>query len=235
MVQEGFLGLYRGLGSHSLGVVPSRAIHFFVYSFATTFLNNHKYTHPFFVPMFSSGLAAGTVVTLTSPIWLIKTRLQLQANQAAETLYSGMIDCAKKTYKNEGIKGFYKGLSASYLGLLETMLQFTLYENCKTAYQQKVDRSQLRSYEYLFLSSSAKLIASAATYPHEVIRTRLREQKYPKYKGAISGIILLAKEEGRKGLYGGMGAHLLKVVPNASILFYVYEMSGKVYHSIHTE
>lgn len=34
---------------------------------------------------------------------------------------------------------------------------------------------------------------------------------------------VVAKEEGLVGLYGGMGAHLTRVVPNAAIVFLVYE------------
>jgi hypothetical protein len=44
---------------------------------------------------------------------------------------------------------------------------------------------------------------------------------------------LTAREEGRKGLYGGMGAHLMKVVPNAAILFYVYELTENFYLTRH--
>ena len=34
---------------------------------------------------------------------------------------------------------------------------------------------------------------------------------------------VVAKEEGMAGLYGGMAAHLFRVVPNAAIVFLVYE------------
>lgn len=70
----------------------------------------------------------------------------------------------------------------------------------------------------------AKLIAAAATYPHEVIRTRLREAGNTRYNGLFSGLLLIAKEEGARGLYGGMGAHLIRVVPNAAIMFLTYEL-----------
>lgn len=63
----------------------------------------------------------------------------------------------------------------------------------------------------LAVASVAKLIASVSTYPHEVIRTRLREQRYGnKYPGVFSGMAVIAREEGARGLYGGMGPHLMR-------------------------
>ena len=56
---------------------------------------------------------------------------------------------------------------------------------------------------------------------------RMREQARNgvfKYKGMWQTIGLVASEEGRKGLYGGMGVHLLKVVPNSAIMFLTYEI-----------
>lgn len=80
--------------------------------------------------------------------------------------------------------------------------------------------------EYLVTASIAKLIASGMTYPHEVVRTRVREQRGTtnlKYTGFVQTLKLIAKEEGIRGLYGGMAAHLLRVVPNAAIMFFTYE------------
>lgn len=56
--------------------------------------------------------------TVVAPIWLIKTRLQLQTNEMKRQglAYSGSLDCIRRVYKEEGLRGFYKGLAASYLG-----------------------------------------------------------------------------------------------------------------------
>ena len=44
----------------------------------------------------------------------------------------------------------------------------------------------------------------------------------------IQSLRLIAQEEGLRGLYGGMPAHLMKVVPNAAILFLVVELVAGV-------
>lgn len=73
----------------------------------------------------------------------------------------------------------------------------------------------------------AKLVAACIAYPHEVIRTRLREpipkNGVAKYTGLLQSLKLIVKEEGVVALYGGMSAHLMRVVPNAAIMFFCYE------------
>ena len=95
---------------------------------------------------------------------------------------------------------------------------------------------RLNPIEYLIVASAAKLMASLITYPHEVVRTRLREQRGTvnspiKYKGFIHCIKVIMKEEGWKALYSGMGAHLVRVVPNAAIIFLTYETVVKILSS----
>jgi len=40
-------------------------------------------------------------------------------------------ECIRRTWATEGVKGFYRGLSASYAGIFETVLYFTFYERLK--------------------------------------------------------------------------------------------------------
>jgi solute carrier family 25 protein 33/36 len=71
------------------------------------------------------------------------------------------------------------------------------------------------------------MCATIVTYPHEVARTRMREQAREgifKYTGMWQSLGVIAREEGRQGLYSGMGVHLLKVVPNSAFMFLTYEV-----------
>jgi len=42
-----------------------------------------------------------------------------------------MYECMRKVWKTEGIKGFYRGLTASYAGIVETVIYFTIYEQLR--------------------------------------------------------------------------------------------------------
>lgn len=61
----------------------------------------------------------------------------------------------------------------------------------------------------------------------QVVRTRLRQNPAdggpPKYNGLIQCFRLIFREEGLAALYGGLVPHMMRVVPNAAIMFGTYE------------
>lgn len=60
----------------------------------------------------------------------------------------------------------------------------------------------------------------------QVIRTRLRQPLVNgrlKYTGLLQTLRLVIAEEGAASLYGGLSAHLMRVVPNAAVMYAIYE------------
>ena len=188
--------------------------------------------------LFAAAIAGIITGTCTNPIWLVKTRLQLDKDIHQSGLgrqYKNSWDCIKQTIRNEGIRGLYRGLSASYLGVTESTLQWVLYERMKMILARREEvRAQsggpLTGWDSavewtgkLGAAGSAKLIATGVTYPHEVVRTRLRQAPLadgrPKYTGLVQCFKLVLKEEGLASMYGGMTSHMLKVVPSSAIMF----------------
>ncbi|KAK1758348.1 mitochondrial carrier protein RIM2 [Echria macrotheca] len=246
--QEGPRALFKGLGPNLIGVVPARSINFFTYGTGkrviAEYLNGGKdstWVH------LAAGIVAGvTTSTATNPIWMVKTRLQLDRNIAAQSggvkrrQYKNSWDCIKQILRNEGIRGLYKGMSASYLGVAESTLQWMMYERLKRSLAKREERLLLSGREKTTwdhavewfgksgAAGSAKLVAAILTYPHEVARTRLRQAPMadgkPKYTGLIQCFKLVYKQEGMIGLYGGMTPHLLRTVPSAAIMFGMYEV-----------
>lgn len=238
MEQDGIGGFFRGLSPTLIGIIPSRSAYFYAYQ-------RCKHALGPYIPEGSpgnaliSGFLAGVCGnTLTNPIWMVRTRMQILADQAAgQRVYAGYGDAIATIFKEEGIAGFYKGICASYWGCTEGAMQFILYEQFKTrlltrknnhrASQGLPPTDQLSSTTYFCSAAAAKLIAAIATYPHEVARTRLREQSRAgvfKYSGMWQTLRIIAQEEGRQGLYSGMGVHLMKVVPNSAMMFLTYEI-----------
>ena len=59
-----------------------------------------------------------------------------------------------------------------------------------------------------------------------MLRTRLRQplvNNKLKYTGLYQTLKLVVAEEGVHALYGGLSAHLMRVVPNAAVMYAIYE------------
>lgn len=132
-------------------------------------------------------------------------------------------------FRNQGIRGFYRGLSASLLGVTEGTIQWTLYEQFKRMARAGADGTPVEGTEWRvsLAAGAAKFVATIITYPHEVVRTRLRQplppSGVPKYRSLVQTFQLVVHEEGWRVLYSGLSAHLLRVIPNAITMFAVYE------------
>ena len=86
----------------------------------------------FFCLFFLIVLSVGVfTATITNPIWVIKTRLQLQTARISSAAgvtgastgahggsipYRGTVDCLQRIIREEGPRALYRGLSASYVG-----------------------------------------------------------------------------------------------------------------------
>jgi solute carrier family 25 protein 33/36 len=259
---EGPRALFKGLGPNLIGVVPARAINFYAYGNGKKLISQHFNNGQETALVHLSAAACAGIVTgtATNPIWLVKTRLQLDKSQAKDgrgRQYKNALDCTMQTVRREGIRGLYRGLSASYLGVSESTAQWMLYEQGKKQLRLREKRliasgrprtvydNFVSSFGEMFAAGGAKFFAAIITYPHEVnsaptaslgsiandnmqvVRTRLRqtpmENGQLKYTGLWQCFRLVFKEEGMAALYGGLVPHMMRVVPNAAIMFGTYE------------
>ena len=83
------------------------------------------------------------------------------------------LDMIKQIAREEGIRGFYKGLSASYLGVTESTIQWVLYEKLKRLNTESQGKGGFVEWAGMLGSAgTAKCVASLITYPHEVCSNR---------------------------------------------------------------
>ncbi|XP_056335212.1 solute carrier family 25 member 36-A [Danio aesculapii] len=231
--KEGPRSLFRGLGPNLVGVAPSRAIYFAAYSTAKEKLNNVFDPDSTQVHMLSAGLAGFTAITATNPIWLIKTRLQLDARNRGERRMSAF-ECVRRVYQSDGLRGFYRGMSASYAGISETVIHFVIYESIKRKLIEHKANSNMDDEDesvkdasdfvgMMLAAATSKTCATSIAYPHEVIRTRLREEG-SKYRSFFQTLNMVFREEGYRALYRGLTTHLVRQIPNTAIMMCTYEL-----------
>ncbi|KIS70324.1 uncharacterized protein UMAG_01495 [Mycosarcoma maydis] len=187
---DGVRGFYRGLGPTIFGYLPTWAIYFSVYDKCKSSLAQNELTaSKDFLNHILSAMTAGAASTVcTSPLWVVKTRFMLQsAKDTGVKPYRHTGDAFVQIYKSEGLRGFYKGLLPSLFGVSHVAVQFPLYESFKAiarGSKRDADDAELEASTILLCSSTAKMIASVTTYPHEVLRTRLQMQPRIKSVGS---------------------------------------------------
>ena len=226
--------LYRGLTPNLVGNASSWASFFFFKSrFERTLARWKGQTHPtggdFFV---SSALAGASTTALTNPVWVLKTRM-ISSDRGTKGAYPSMWAGAKTIFKTEGVKGFYRGLGVSLLGVSHGAVQFAVYEPAKQWYFSRrhakqgisSDNAPMTTEATVLLSSGAKLVAGAVTYPYQVLRSRLQnyeaEERFGKgFRGVVRRVWA---EEGVRGFYRGLVPGVVRVMPATWVTFLVYE------------
>jgi solute carrier family 25 folate transporter 32 len=98
--------------------------------------------------------------------------------------YKSTIDAARSMFREEGIRVFYSGLAPALLGLTHVAIQFPLYEYFKQRFTglamgENTNESDSENHWLGILAATflSKICATSATYPHEVLRTRLQTQQ----------------------------------------------------------
>ncbi|KAF9980094.1 mitochondrial aspartate-glutamate transporter agc1 [Modicella reniformis] len=112
----GILGLYKGATACLLRDIPFSAIYFPVYAHLKKDVFKESPEHRLAIgELLISGAVAGMPAAyFTTPADVIKTRLQVEAKKG-ESTYNGITDAARKIYREEGFRAFFKGGPARIL------------------------------------------------------------------------------------------------------------------------
>ncbi|GBG25010.1 Mitochondrial succinate-fumarate transporter 1 [Hondaea fermentalgiana] len=153
-----------------------------------------------------SGMAGGVAEACTlQPLDVAKTRLQLDKTNE----YNGMIDCLKKTARNEGVGALYKGLTPFVTHLtLKYALRFGAFEKFKVMLGADAKGNASAKVNFTAGLAVGTLEACMIVTPFEVIKTRLQKQKVvagqePMYRGPIDVVVKIVRNEGIQRLWSG--------------------------------
>jgi solute carrier family 25 folate transporter 32 len=139
--EEGTRGMFRGLGPALMTVPLFWGIYFYSYDYMKIALSDVEMlqNRTSLKHVCAAVCAGGIGDIISNPLWVLRTRIQtLALHQDANNVVFdsssrrirvkpvSMVELSKQIFRQEGFTAFYKGLSASFLGLSHVAVQFPL-------------------------------------------------------------------------------------------------------------
>ena len=239
--REGFIALYKGLSAVYAGIIPKMAIRFVSFEqyrdWGSTFVKTQQWNISPTSVTFTAGLASGLTeaIVVVTPAEVCKIRMQgqyhsmMDPSQMQHRKYTNVIQTAVTIVREEGLGALYKGVVPTMLRQgCNQAVNFTAYNIIKTNVMDWQGTTELASWQSLAIGGLSGGMGPLVNNPLDVIKTRLQKQvvvpgRPPKYSGLISGMAIVAREEGVFALWKGIVPRLLRIVPGQAITFMTYE------------
>ncbi|CAJ0645654.1 9713_t:CDS:2 [Entrophospora sp. SA101] len=176
----------------------------------------------------AGSLGALLALTITYPLDIIKTRLQVQSKNISRALshheyYDSTLDAIIKITSKEGIFGLYAGLPAGLIGVASTnFAYFYWYSFLRTKYQVAKGTTSLSTMSELLVGALAGALTQIFTIPVSVITTRQQTTNSKERKDLIGTAKEIIGEDGVKGLWKGLKPSLILCV-NPAITYGAFE------------
>ena len=221
-VTEGLRGFYKGNGVNAIRIAPYNAIQ--LSSF-------YRYKHWFGASkdrplhlVAASGCAGMTSVLSCYPLDLIRSVLTIQSEK--DKKYKGIKHTATSIYKERGIRGLYRGLNASLIGIVPYVgVNLSAFDILKHYFQLPKSHPYFDACNF-GLGGIAATGAVLTTYPFEVTRRRIQLGGIlggKEYSGLADCVKKTWKSKGFFGFYTGFVPCFLRVIPAMSIVMLVNE------------
>lgn len=166
-------------------------------------------------------LSCGSTHTGVTPLDVVKCNMQINPAK-----YKNISSGFGVLFKEQGIKGFYKGWAPTLVGYsAQGACKFGFYEYFKKTYSDIAGPEYATKYKtliYLAGSASAEVIAGFALCPFEAVKVRVQTQ--PGFaRGLSDGLPKIIKAEGVAGLYKGLTPLLGRQIPYTMMKFGSFE------------
>lgn len=230
--EDGIGGLYSGVSAVLVGSTISSAIYFGTCEFAKAFLISK--TALLQIPSLAIPPVAGALGNVVSSGIMVPKELITQRMQAGASGRSWQVLLA--TIEREGILGLYAGYSATILRNLPAgVISFSSFEYLKAAVLRKTKKPNMEPLQSVCCGALAGAISAFLTTPLDVVKTRLMTQGVgikaglkseiaaSAYKGFLSTLIQIWREEGWLGLTRGIRPRVLHSSCFAALGYFAFE------------
>jgi solute carrier family 25 (mitochondrial citrate transporter), member 1 len=246
--REGFFALYKGLTAVYAGIIPKMAIRFVSFEqyreWGLAWVSRSSMDISPTTVTFTAGLASGLTeaILVVTPAEVCKIRMQSQYHslmdptQMQHRKYTNVLQTAVVIVREEGLGALYKGVVPTMLRQgCNQAVNFTAYNVMKTKLMDWQGTTELAAWQSLALGGFSGGMGPLVNNPLDVIKTRLQKQvvvpgRPPKYTGLLSGMAVVAREEGVLALWKGITPRLLRIVPGQAITFMTYEAVSAQMH-----
>lgn len=141
-------------------------------------------------------------------------------------MYTGILPTLKTILKQEGLTALWKGnIPAELLYLTYGAAQFLAFREINVVLSSnRYTRKFPDEVKSFIAGSGAGAMATTATYPLDLLRTRFAAQgaSVKVYKSIAASLKGIYTQEGFSGFYRGLGAGLGQIVPNMGLFFGTY-------------
>ncbi|KAK9369684.1 mitochondrial carrier domain-containing protein [Lipomyces kononenkoae] len=192
---------------------------------------------------FTAGaIAACGAVTVTNPIEIVKTRMQLQGELHArgeiKKVYTGLFQALRVILKNEGIRGWQRGLGSAYVyqvGLNGCRLGFyePIRRSMASIFLADPEKSTLSI--NMFSGAVSGIMGAIAGSPFFLVKTRMQSYSpvfqvgtQTHYRSLLHGLSSIYSSEGFAGLYRGCGSAVVRTGFGSSVQLPIYNYCKSV-------
>lgn len=236
--EQGFISYWRGNWANIIRYFPTQALNFaFKEKFQKVFVRHDKNSDfwKFFAGMLASGGAAGaTSLCVVYPLDFARTRLGADVGRAVnDRQYTGLVDCVKKTYFQDGPRGLYYGFGVSVGGIIVYRAAFFgFYDTAKALIYE--DTRKANPAVTFGIGFSVETVAGIIAYPFDTVRRRMMMQAGRKdilYKSSTDCWKKILIEEGPAAYFKGCFSSILRGMGGAIVLVLYDEMQKFVQRS----
>lgn len=250
---KGWKSLFTGLKPNLFATAISQGVYFYLYSALRQGIVEYQYRKAggkgspgsgrtadigVLGSTIVAGLAGCANVLITNPVWVVASQMQAAVrSKDPEVLRRGFLQWTTQVYRENGLKGFFKGLIPSLVMVVNPTIQYIMYEwltarlmelrlKLATTAGRKPDR--LTPHDVFVLTALAKIGATVLTYPMLLIKNRLQSQNAAtdsamQYKGVGDAVLRIIATEGYGGFFKGIQSKMLQTVLGAALLMSIKE------------
>jgi hypothetical protein len=183
---------------------------------------------------------------LTCPLDTLKARVQFSQRSREVKQYSSAADAARRMWRQEGLRSFYRGLPArlAYVGPAAAV-SFLFYEQFRHMFHRpKTDSAgYLKTLAPLAAAGVLRVAGTTMRTPFDVVRQRMQvmggltsysaehlaaNAAHPGayrglYRNSFHAMTSVARTEGVRALFSGVGVTIMRDIPFSVTYFLAYE------------